>query len=214
MSMGSLRRWTSRALLLSAAALGSALPAPSASAAVVSYDGRCARSADVVQWSPKNGAVARFVADTFASITGTGLWIGLGRSKTAFWSAEGGEPNDACDDCRTLHLVETRFDGTRTRHAVLDQADLTRIGTDAAARKAHVLATLWKLAAKTWPAAQLTQDYTLAAGKPPAGNTGGSPAFIAEVAVKGQPTLRWDLTAKPFMCWCEYGWKVKRVSAP
>ena len=88
-------RRTLRAALAAAAMLIPVVIAPAASAAVVSYEGRCARTIDVVQWAPQKGAVARFIADKFESSGETGLWIGLGRTRTTFWSAEGGDPEMA-----------------------------------------------------------------------------------------------------------------------
>ena len=213
MTMPSPHRRLSRAVLFIAVALLPATIAPPASASTVTYTGSCGLSVDVVQWTPQKGAVARFVADTYASSNNTGLWIGLGRTSTAFWSAEGNDPNDACDECRTLSLVETKFDGTRTRHAVLTQQDHQRLGSDPVAEKAHVLATLWKLAAGAWPATTLKQDYRLSTGKPPANAPSGNPSFVAEVAVKGSGEIRYDLKASTSMCWCIYDWKAKGTPA-
>ena len=208
MRMPGPRRPMLRAAVFSAAALVPVLWTSAATAATVDYPGRCQRSADVVQWTPKKGAVARFIADTFAS-SSTGLWIGLGRSGTTFWSAEGGDASDACDECRELRLVETSAGGKRKVHTVLGSADLTRIGPDAAAQKAHVLATLWKLASKTWPADKLTQDYTLTTGKPPANDPDGAPPFAVKVTAKDTFDIRYDLGAKKLMCWCTYDWKAR-----
>lgn len=199
-----------RAALFSVAVLAPALTPRPAAAAVVSYDGSCRRTTDVLQWTPQKGAVARFIADTFATSTRTGLWIGLGRTDTAFWSAEGGDPNDACDDCRVLYLVETKFDGTRKRHTVLGESQKRPAG--AAAQKAQVLAALWKLAKKTWPADKLTQDYTMTAGKPPAKDPTADPAYTVQVAIKNGAKLRYDLGAKTSMCWCMYDWTGKKLS--
>lgn len=202
------RRWL-RALVVAGAGFAAVTSAAPASAADVAYNGSCARDAQVLQWSPKKGAVARFVADTFLSNDKTGLWIGLGRTGSSFWSAEGMVQSDACDDCRVLYLVETKSDGARTLHRVFDAGD--HAGKDAEARKAIVLGKLWKLASKTWPADKLTQDYTFTAGKPPARAPGGHPPFAARVETKGTFDLRYDLGAKTEMCWCFYGWKVKSV---
>ena len=201
------RQWL-RAALFSVSALVPLAVASAASAAEVSYQGSCFRTAEVVQWTSKKGAVARFVADTFASSTQTGLWIGLGWSGTSFWSAEGGDQNDACDDCRALYLVETKADGKRTRHTVFDPA--AHPGAGATARKSHVLATLWKLASKTWPADKLQQSYTLVAGKPPVNDPDKDPPFAVKVTAKGTFDLRYDLGAKTSMCWCVYDWKAKK----
>lgn len=213
-------RRTLRAALAAAAMLIPVVVAPAASAAVVSYEGRCARTIDVVQWTPQKGAVARFIADKFAS-SGSGLWIGLGRTRTTFWSAEGGDPNDACDDCRELHLVETRSDGTRTRHKVFDSAIRGRVGSTPAAQKAHILGRLWKLARTTWPAANLAQDYTVKTGRPPAKHPDRDPSFTLEVTAKSVPgkaaaardqlRLRYDFNAKRSMCWCINDWQAKRL---
>lgn len=124
------------------------------------------------------------------------------------------EADDACTDCRTLHLVETKLDGTQRRFAVFDAADRNRIGADRAARKAHVLARLWKLAKKKWPTDKLQQGYTVTTGKPPAGDPDGDPPFVAEVTMKGGARIRYDLGAKTSMCWCEYTWKAEAKRAP
>lgn len=209
MSRNPHRRW-SRALLVAGAGAVAVASAGPAFAAEVGYHGACRRDAQVVQWSPKKGAIARFVADTFASNDKTGLWIGLGRSGSSFWSAEGGDPNDACDDCRELYLVETKSDGARKLHPVFKAAD--HPDKDAEARKALVLRKLWKLARTTWPADKLTQDYTFTAGRPPAKDPEGDPPFAARVERKGTFDLRYDLGAKTEMCWCFYEWRVKSVT--
>lgn len=221
MNMLAPARRTLRAALFAAAALLPVAVAPAASAAVVSYESKCFRTIDVVQWTPQKGAVARFIADTFASSGKTGLWIGLGRTRTSFWSAEGGEPNDACDDCRELYLVETRRDGTRKRHTIFDSAIRNRAGATPAAQKAHILATLWKLAKTTWPAAKLTRDYTVKTGLPPAKHPDRDPTFAVEVTGKAASgkvasgekplRLRYDFNAKTSMCWCFYDWKAKSL---
>lgn len=196
-------RHTLHAALLLAVAFVPTLFASPVSAASVSYDGKCFRSADVIQWKPQKGPAARFIADAF-STTHTGLWIGLGRSGSSFWSAEGGEPSDACDDCRILDLVQTRADGTRQRFTVLSSEDLTRLGSDSAARKAHILAKLWMLANNSWPADKLTHDYALALGMP-----SGNRPFAVEVEAKGHFKIRYDLGSSPLMCWCMYEWKAQ-----
>src|SRR4051812_11167624 len=81
-----------RSLLIAVAMATPALALSSSDAAVVTYAGNaCHRTVDVIQWTPAAGPLARFVADTFANNDETGLWIGLGRTKTAFWSVEGGD---------------------------------------------------------------------------------------------------------------------------
>lgn len=207
MRMCSFRRYVPFAMCI-ATFLPLVITSP-ASAASVSYEGMCARSATIIRWTPKEGAVARFVADAFAKDTQTGLWIGLGRDGTSFWSAEGGEPNDACDDCRILRLVQTRADGTRKVHKVFGAEDTARIGSDPAARKAHVLATLWKLAKDTWPADKLTQDYALAVGKPETNVSANQRTFAVKVFAKNKFDIRYEFGATTSMCWCFYEWNAR-----
>lgn len=142
----------------------------------------------------------------------TGVWIGLGRVGTSFWSAEGGDSNDACDDCRVLRLVETRADGTRKRYDVFAGDDRLRVGTDpASVVKDHVLANLWKLAATTWPTDKLVQDYTLTLGRPNAEGIGAADMFAVDVKAKGAFHVRYDFGATTSMCWCVYDWTAKKA---
>jgi hypothetical protein len=181
--------------------LGGARPAEASS---------CPAETTVVQWTPAKGPVARFITATFFASSTTGIWIGLGRTDTAFWSAEGGSPNDACDDCDELFLVETKLTGTRRRHKVVGDADWARIGSDLPARRAYVLARLWSLAKKTWPSDKLKQGYTLAIGKPPASDPSGPPPYAAEVLDAPDLRLRYRFTSSTHMCWCIYDWQAQR----
>lgn len=196
------------AILLSATVAQLFLAAP-VSAKNVSYSDMCERDVDVLQWTPQKGPIARFVADTFANSTQGGLWIGLGRAGTSFWSAEGGDTSDACDACRSLSLVETRADGTRKEYAIIDSDEYTRLSADPAARKAYVLARLWRLASRTWPADKLGQDYVLTMGEPGSGISGNQRPFAVKVATKNAFDLRYDFSASKLMCWCVYQWKVQ-----
>jgi hypothetical protein len=166
---------------------------------------------EVVEWTPKSAPLARFVADTFASSTADGLWIALGRTKTAFWTVEGGLEDDACDDCRHLEVVETRFDGPRKRHVVLGRKDRERLGGEVAATKKHVLHALWAFADSTLPLDELDRTYVLTVGKPSGKDASVDPRFTLEVAYDKAHPLRWDFAAEPFMCWCEYEWKVRTL---
>ncbi len=199
-----------RRTVFSAVTIVAIFGAQPAAAATVSYQGMCGRTVEVEQWTPQKGAIARFVADAFANSSHTGLWIGLGRVGTSFWSAEGGDPNDACDDCRSLNLVETRADGTRRLHTVLGSTDYARSGSDAAARKEIVLAKLWKLASSTWPADKLTQNYSITVGKPLANAPDEDPPFTVKVHAQGAFEFRYDLGASTSMCWCLYEWKATK----
>jgi len=197
-----------RSVLLGASLLAVSAFASPAIAASVSYDGNCFRSVDVVQWTPQKGPVARFVADRFMTSQSTGLWIGLGRSGTSFWSAEGGDANDACDDCRVLRLVETRADGTRKRYDLWTSEIRNRVGVDPAAEKAHILSELWRLAAGAWPADKITQDYSMTLGRPDAPNAPANQIFAVAIQSKSNKlNLRYDFGSAPLMCWCVYDWK-------
>lgn len=198
-----------RPAFLGAALLAISSFASPASAASVKYDGECFRSAEIVQWTPQKGPIARFVVDTFLLDKGTGVWIGLGRSGTSFWSAEGSDVNDACDDCRVLHLVETRADGTRKRYEIWDRSNHREAGMDAAAEKAHMLAALWKLAGGVWPVDKLTQDYSLKLGRPDAPNASANQMFAVEIQTKNVLNLRYDFGVSKLMCWCRYDWKAQ-----
>ena len=174
-----------------------------------SYSDMCLRDVGVLQWTPQKGPIARFVADTFANSTQTGLWIGLGRAGTSFWSAEGGDVSDACDDCRSLSLVETRADGTRKEYAIIGPDEYARASADPAARKAYVLGRLWRLASSTWPADKLAQDYVLTMGESGSGISGSQRPFAVKVATKNAFDLRYDFSVSTLMCWCVYQWKVQ-----
>lgn len=200
-----------RSVLLGASLLAVSAFASPATAASVSYDGNCFRSAEVVQWTPQKGPIARFVADTFMTSKSTGLWIGLGRSGTSFWSAEGGNSSDACDDCRVLRLVETRADGTRKRYELWNEEIKRRVGVDPAAEKAHILSELWKLSAGSWPADKLTQDYSMTLGRPDAPNAKPSQIFAVSIQTKNTLNLRYDFASSPLMCWCIYDWKSQKA---
>lgn len=196
-------------LFATVALLFLAAPVSAHSAEDAAYSNGCQRSADVRQWTPQKGPIARFVADTFANSTDTGLWIGLGRAGTSFWSAEGGDTSDACDDCRSLSLVETRADGTRKEYAIISSDEYARASADPAARKAFVLARLWRLASSKWPADKLTQDYVLTMGEPGSGISGNKRPFTVKVATKKAFDLRYDFSGSKLMCWCVYQWKVQ-----
>lgn len=168
--------------------------------ATVDYPTVCRRSVEILQWRPEKGPPARFVADAYRARTATALWIGLGSTKTGFWSVQGGDENDACDDCQVLDLVETRFDGTRKVHRLLGAKD----PTTKSAQHARVLATLWALAAKgVWSPAALDTGFVATPGV----SAGGSnPPFAVSVASKApHPRVVYDLRATTSMCWCVYG---------
>lgn len=205
----SLARSVVRWVVLCAGVLASICAFSPAHAATITYEDRCARTVNAVQWTPQRGPIARFVVDTYLSDRSTGMWIGLGRIGTSFWSAEGSESSDACDDCRTLHLVETRADGTRKRYQV-DGTELRR-GTDIdpSAQKNRILANLWKLAGNKWPADKLTQDYSVVFGHPETSAKQGQPVFAVHVKAKGAFDLRYDYDATTLMCWCTYDWKMR-----
>jgi len=175
-----------------------------ASAATVSYSDMCQRDANVVQWTPQKGPIARFVVDTFLNTTQTGLWIGLGRKGTSFWSAEDGLANVVWEDCRWLSLVETRADGTRKTHVIWGPSESAQIGSDPEAPKTHMLGRLWQLAATQWPADKLTQDYALTLGKPDAAR---QLPFAVKVTHENAFDLRFDFGASTSMCWCVYEWR-------
>ncbi len=185
--------------------------ASTASAASVEYSGMCQRDVTIAQWTPQKGPIARFVADTFIRAQQTGIWIGLGRSGTSFWSAEGGYTSDACDDCRSFYLVETRADGTRKQHALITSQDQTRLGSDLTAQKAHILTRLWQLADQSWPADKLKQDYTLTPGRPDAEDSRDEQAFAVRIVSKDVFDLRYDFAASTSMCWCMYEWNGKSI---
>lgn len=204
-SIFSARSVVSKAVF-SAPILATLADSPKASAASVEYTDMCRRDVNVVQWTPQKGPIARFVADTYIRNHQTGVWIGLGRVGTSFWSAEGGDNNDACDDCRSFYLVETRADGTRKQHALIDWQNREQLGPDPAAQKAHILSRLWQLADHTWPADKLMQDYTLTLGQPDANDAKNELKFAVRVATKNVLDLRYDFTAGTSMCWCIYEW--------
>ena len=169
-----------------------------ARATTVDYPNFCSRSVQVIVWSPAKGPPARFVADAFRARTTTAMWIGLGSTKTGFWSVEGGDANDACDDCQILDLVETRFDGTRKAYPVLGAKD----PSEKTAQHARVLAVLWSLVTKkVWSPTALDATFVATAG---AGTAGADPPYAVSVATKGHPRAIYDLRATTSMCWCEY----------
>lgn len=183
---------------LLALALASGAVSPLAHAATVTYPTTCRRTVEVLSWSPAEGPPARFVADAFRDRTTTALFIGLGSTATGFWSAEGGDTDDACDDCQTLDLVETRFDGTRKVHRVLGPKD----PTTKASQHARVLAALWSLAAqKVWSPAALDAGFSAATPTPKADE---APSHFVSVRSKGHPRVVYDLRATTSMCWCIY----------
>lgn len=181
------------------------------SAEEAEYIDRCAVSVQTKQWTPQKGPVARFVVDTFLASGATGIWIGLGRSGTSFWSAEGGEVNDACDDCRALRLVETRADGTRKQYDIWSNDIRNRIGMDPAAQRAHMLAALWKLSGTTWPTDKLTQDYSMTLGRPGASIASTKQNFAVAIQSKNTLNLRYDFEVSKLMCWCVFDWKGQRA---
>ncbi len=170
-----------------------------AAAATVDYPSACRRSVEVVTWSPAKGPPARFIADAFRARTATAVWIGLGSTPTGFLSVQGGDANDACDDCRVLDLVETRFDGTRKTYSLLGAKD----PSEPTAQHAKVLAALWSLAAKkVWSPDGLDAAYTATPGV--SKTAGDDPPYAVSVVAKGHPRVVYDLRASTFMCWCEY----------
>lgn len=181
------------------------------SAEEIEYRDNCAVSVQTKQWTPQKGPIARFVVDTFLASRAGGVWIGLGRSGTSFWSAEGGDVNDACDDCRALRLVETRADGTRKQYDIWSQEISNRVGADAAAQKAHMLAALWKLSGATWPTDKLTQDYSMTLGRPGASIASTKQNFAVAIQSKNTLNLRFDYEASKLMCWCVFDWKGQKA---
>lgn len=202
-----------RAAFIAASLAISSIGAPAlahgapASAEEVEYRDYCAVSVQTKQWTPQKGPVARFVVDTFLASGATGIWIGLGRSGTSFWSAEGGDMNDACDDCRVLRLVETRADGTRKQYDIWNHDIGNQVGTDPAAQKAHMLAALWKLSGTTWPTDKLTQDYSMTLGRPGASTASTKQTFAVAIQSKNTLNLRYDFEVSKLMCWCVFDWK-------
>ncbi|MBK8257121.1 MAG: hypothetical protein IPK82_31175 [Polyangiaceae bacterium] len=189
-----------------------------AQADVVTFGGSCGRSTDVIQWTPQKGPIARYVATQFVNSQQTGIWMALGTTKTAFWTAEGRIPNDACDTCSTLSIVETTFTGKRTRHVVLSEKEHSTIGDNTVALQAYVLKKLWKLAeVKTWPVTQLKQDYTIAKGQVSASAPDKEPPYSAFVKTKAGAEIKYDMPASTEMCWCIFDWRgkvTKQVSLP
>jgi hypothetical protein len=177
-------------------------------------------SGDVVRWTPADGLPARFVAGSFVRDLGVHRWIGLGASDEGFWSAESGPGSDACDDCATLHLVLTRFDGTRRAFPVIDSADRSRLeGQPREALRDLALRRLWHLAATVWPVNDLRQGYTLRL--PPRRDAEGMvdpyPGWMVETSERPMGAtwlLRFGLASSSFMCWCHTGWRGFALAAP
>ncbi len=203
-------RYTRPTLIAAALVALLVLPSPAlANDDDTAYSEMCQRHVSVDQWTPKSGPIARYIADTYAKSTETGVWIGLGRSGNSFWSAEGGDVNDACDDCRSLYLVETRADGTRKQHVIIGPNEWSSVSAEPEARKAYILARLWKLAASTWPADKLTQDYALTRGRRDADKAAIPPTFAVKIVAKNVFDLQYDFSVSTHMCWCVFKWNAQ-----
>jgi hypothetical protein len=177
---------------------------PASSASLTVGAGTCGFELEAVEWTPTNGAVARFVAVTFAHNQRDGVWIGLGTTKTAFWSAEGTYDSDLCyDTCRSLYLVETRLDGSRRRHLVARNLPLATTPAEEDTLVAQLLPALFRLAKKTWPIAELRRPKAITLG---ASTSAGPPPFAVQVALENGTRLRYVLSAKLTGCSCEMTW--------
>ena len=138
-----------------------------------------------------------------------GLWIGLGGTKTAFWSAEANYDSDLCyDTCRALYLVETRIDGSRKRHLVARNLPLATTQAEEDALVDRLLPALFRLAKKTWPIADLRPPQAMKMG---ASITSGPPPFAVEVAIADGTRLRYALHAKLTGCSCDMAWSATRA---
>ncbi len=185
-------------------------------------------TADVRTWRPEVGPAASFIAHAYTSAEGT-LFIGLGFDETGYWSIEDHGGMDAGEGAGVLYLAHTSFAAERTLHRVYDgtghasfdqikQPDDTPEQAFArfqAAQRAAIKKRLFTLAAGPWKVASLTHDYRL--NTPRRAELGEIETFtgwFAEAKRADKPALRFGMFGKPYMCWCDYGWRGYTLAAP
>ncbi len=176
-------------------------------------DGSCAySSADVLVWKPSAGSLANFLADEFERAGN--LFIALGYDANGFWSAEADIGSDACDDCSTMHLVRTSFDGKERKTFVIGRGRDQEEGTPAERRK-KLKTRVFKVAASELNVKALKHDYTLELPKHDAeGKIEKFSGWFAQVKKKNGALLRFAIVNESRMCWCFPSWRAYTLAAP
>lgn len=185
--------------------------------------------ADVRVWRPEYGPPAAFIADAYLSPEGS-LFVGLGFDKTGFWSAEDEPGTDACDDCGQLNLVHTTFRGVRKTHVVYSSKDAPetdleapatagdetqRIARSQSKKRELIKKRLFSLAAGPWKIKSLSHDYRLSTPRRDEdGKIERFTGWFAEASQTGEPTLRFGIVSRPFMCWCDDSWQGYALASP
>jgi hypothetical protein len=176
-------------------------------------DSSCAySSADVLSWTPSAGPLATFLADEFERAGN--LFVALGYDANGFWSAEADTGSDACDDCSTLRLVRTSFDGKERKTFVVGQGLDLEEGT-AAERRQRLKTRVFKVAASELNLKALKHDYKLELPKHDAeGRIEKFSGWFAQVKKKDGALLRFALVNESQMCWCFPSWRAYTLAEP
>lgn len=169
-------------------------------------------NAEVLRWTPADGPMAAFVAKQFEAHRS--LWIGLGYDAKGFWSAEGDTGGDGCDDCSTLNLVRTSFDG-KERKVFKVGAGLDEEPGTTEERQLAIKKKIFTVAAGPLDVKALKHDYTFTLPKhDEEGKIEKFTGWFAEVKKKDGGVLRFASVSESYMCWCIQHWRGYTLAKP
>ncbi len=186
-------------LLVASATSATELSGRSANASA----GDCtAVDATVLEWKPKDGPMAAFIANAFASNRGN-TFIALGYDHKGMWSAEIDAGSDACD-CATLNLVVTALGtGKRTATRLAQSHDEAPSKADLETIKKQIFV----LAKAPHAISRLRHDYHLQLPKRDAhGHIAHFSGWFAEFDPSGAAPMRFSIQSTKDMCWCTQKW--------